>query len=191
MIHMTLSSHSRMDAICLISICMLAILATAGCERSNTTTQAGIEARQTNDTTVVVSQPAKAATETLLLLDDAEESASARGPAADNSRCFVCHINYEAEKLAASHARQSVGCANCHGPSDAHIADESWGSGGNGTAPDIMYPRDKINPGCMTCHPRDKLSAPQHELAFAKSDPKVCTDCHGDHRLSLRRCKWR
>ena len=44
----------------------------------------------------------------------------------------------------------------CHGVSDAHIADESWASGGNGTAPDIMYPRDKINPSCLPVTPRTR-----------------------------------
>ena len=39
-------------------------------------------------------------------------------------------------------------------PSDAHIADESWASGGNGTAPDIMYTRDKINPPAWPATPR-------------------------------------
>jgi hypothetical protein len=175
-----------------ILLCGLAILMTAGCERTDTTAHSGIKTGQTNDAVTVVSQPARAVPEApLLLLDDTEEDETESGPMADNSRCFVCHINYMQEQIAVNHARQNIGCAHCHGPSDAHIADESWGSGGNGTAPDIMYPRDKINPACMTCHPKEKLDAPQHELVFAKTDPKVCTDCHGDHRLPQRRCQWR
>lgn len=189
---MTLAVHSRVTTTQAIVICMLAILMTAGCERSDTTAQSAIETGRANDVTMAVSQPAKVVAETpLLLLDDAQEDEATDGPRADNSRCFVCHINYAQEQIAVNHARQNIGCAHCHGPSDAHIADESWGSGGNGTAPDIMYPRDKINPACLSCHPRDKIDAPQHELVFARSDPKLCTDCHGDHRLPKRRCTWR
>ncbi len=143
--------------------------------------------------------PAVAANETLtpptqtpLLLEDEPAGAASSEPAADNSRCFVCHANYLQEKIAVTHAQASIGCAHCHGASDAHIADESWASGGNGTAPDRMYPRDKINPSCMTCHPRDKIDTPQHLAVLADTEGKqVCTDCHGSHRLPQRRCKWK
>jgi hypothetical protein len=125
----------------------------------------------------------------LLLLDDEPETKPAEG--ADNSRCHVCHINFSAEKLAATHAKAGVGCAKCHGPSDAHIDDESWASGGKGTPPDIMYPAAKINRFCITCHelnPRD----PDRKCTFpGPSGKKVCTDCHGQHRLKTRKCKWK
>jgi hypothetical protein len=129
--------------------------------------------------------------EPLLLDDDTVESPG--GPMADNSRCHVCHMNYIDEDVAVVHARVNIGCADCHGPSDAHIADESWASGGNGTAPDIMYLPEAINPFCMGCHPGDKLNAIPHEdvLAGKLADTKYCTDCHGNHRLVRRRCKWK
>ena len=95
-----------------------------------------------------------------------------QGPVADNSRCFVCHVNYMQEKLAVTHAKANIGCAHCHGASDAHIADESWASGGNGTAPDIMYPRDKINSSCMHCHPKDRIDTPQHQAVLADTGGK-------------------
>lgn len=130
--------------------------------------------------------------EPLLLLDDEPSTSSSAKPAADNSRCFVCHANYLDEKIAVTHANAGIGCAKCHGPSDAHIADESWASGGNGTAPDIMYPRDRINPSCMACHPRETIDTVPHQPLFAEdAEPKVCTDCHGDHRLPVRRSKWK
>jgi len=130
--------------------------------------------------------------EPLLLLDDAPQGKQPEGPMADNSRCFVCHINYMQEDIAVIHARQDMGCAHCHGESDEHIADESWASGGNGTPPDIMYPLPKINPFCMGCHPADKLRLEQHKPLFADSaKKKYCTDCHGDHRLVNRKCKWK
>ena len=33
------------------------------------------------------------------------------------------------EELAVTHAREEIGCAQCHGDSDAHIADESCATG--------------------------------------------------------------
>jgi len=129
--------------------------------------------------------------EPLLLADD-PASKEHDGKGADNSRCYVCHINYVREDLAARHARANVGCARCHGQSDAHIADESWASGGKGTPPEIMYPRAKINALCLGCHPSDKIDAKQHkEVLAGAGTKKYCTDCHGKHRLPERRCKWR
>jgi hypothetical protein len=138
--------------------------------------------------------PGKSATaksgKPLLLLDD-EEAKPAAGPVADNSRCLVCHLNYEKEDMAVSHARADIGCARCHGASDAHIADESWASGGNGTAPDIMYPPAKVNPSCMTCHELRK-SDPDCKCTFPRlSEKQSCTACHGQHRLKNRKCKWK
>ena len=118
--------------------------------------------------------------EPLLLLDDGPDEDSSTESMADNSRCFVCHINYMEEDIAVTHARANIGCADCHGNCDEHIADESWASGGNGTAPDIMYPREKINPFCTGCHTGEKIDK-----------EKYCTDCHGDHRLTNRKCKWK
>ena len=97
------------------------------------------------------------------------------GSLADNSRCHVCHINYEDEELAVTHARAGVGCERCHGASDAHCSDED-----NITPPDIMYPLDKVNSFCKSCHPEGKLGGGK----------KYCTDCHGEHRLSYRTRKW-
>ena len=128
--------------------------------------------------------------EPLLLLDDGTEDAA--GLMTDNSRCHVCHVNYMQEEIAVVHARADIGCADCHGDCDAHIADESWASGGNGTPPGIMYPREKINPFCMGCHTKDKIDGPQHKALFAgTSEKKYCTDCHGKHRLTRRKCTWK
>jgi hypothetical protein len=89
-------------------------------------------------------------------------------------------LNYAQEKLAVTHAQANIGCADCHGDCDAHIADESWASGGNGTPPGTMYPPDKVNPFCLGCHPKASLG-----------NKKYCTDCHGTHRLTNRKCKWK
>lgn len=165
----------------------VAIVVGTGCKQ--------MEAKQKPDTNAesTISHEPITDDEPLLLLDDSEEEyVPPTGFVADNSRCFVCHMNYMQEDIAVIHARANIGCANCHGESDAHIADESWASGGNGTAPDIMYPRPKINPFCMGCHPKNKIDIEQHKPLFADTaEKKVCTDCHGKHRLENRRCKWK
>ena len=130
--------------------------------------------------------------EPLLLLDDEAGEDLSSESMADNSRCLVCHVNYMQEDIAVTHARAGMGCTNCHGESDEHIADESWASGGNGTAPDVMFPLEKIKPFCMGCHTKDKIDTEQHKPVFAEgSDERYCTDCHGDHRLIERKCKWK
>ena len=129
--------------------------------------------------------------EPLLLLDDDEGAEEPEGPQADNSRCFVCHVNYMEEDIAVTHANANIGCKDCHGESDEHIADESWASGGNGTAPDKMFPKPEIVPFCMGCHPKDKIDTVQHKPLFANMETMVCTDCHGQHRLHERKCKWK
>jgi len=123
-----------------------------------------------------------------LLLEDEEPSKKlppAKGPVADNSRCHVCHINYEDEKLAVIHARANVGCEKCHGASDAHCSDED-----NITPPEIMVPRAKIIPSCMTCHPKTKIDIKSHKELLAGGSKKVCTDCHGKHRMGHRTRRW-
>ena len=129
----------------------------------------------------------EAVEEPLLLLDDdpAESLPLPKGPVADNSRCHVCHINYQSERLAVRHARANVGCEKCHGRSDKHCGDED-----NITPPEIMYPRARIKPACMACHPRKKIDIPKHKPLFAAGSRKCCTDCHGSHRLSHRTRRW-
>jgi hypothetical protein len=125
-----------------------------------------------------------------LLLDDGPQRPGQE--MADNSRCHHCHLNYVQEQLAVVHARANMGCAHCHGASDEHIADESWASGGNGTAPDTMYRREQVNPFCLSCHAKDTLPEPEHGAFLAgAADKRHCTDCHGEHRLAVRRCKWK
>jgi len=191
---------SHLECCLCLFLMAVALMATSGCEQNGEPSESEIAIHKDNSQGPVTEPPSKPEEEPLLLLEDEplllleddSPAASSNGPAADNTRCFVCHANYLDEKIAVTHARVNIGCARCHGESDAHIADESWGSGGNGTAPDIMYPKEKINPSCMHCHTKDKIDTPQHEPVFAAStDKKVCTDCHGNHRLTVRRCTWK
>ena len=108
---------------------------------------------------------------------------------ADNSYCYVCHINYKSEDIAIAHENKGIGCETCHGMSDDHSSDE------NGLcAPGRMFARDKITAYCTTCHSQDDLRKVEKHLRFVFTDNsekrKVCTDCHGKHRLENRTRKW-
>ncbi len=133
--------------------------------------------------------------EPLLLLEEPkeEEQSAVEIKALTESRaCFVCHVNYRTEALAAGHAKMGFSCVACHGNSFAHRNDEN-----NTTPPDTMYPADHIAKKCMTCHkthdaPAIKVIARWQTRCPDKADPKtiVCTDCHGQHRLKVRTVKW-
>lgn len=171
----------------LVAICIVGI----GCEQAESVQNPQAGGKPAVKPAEEIEAPLLLDDEPLLLLDDESQADQSDGSEADNSRCFVCHINYMQEDIAVIHARADIGCAGCHGESDEHIADESWASGGNGTAPEIMYPRPKINPFCMGCHNKDEIDTEQHKPLFANLEKMVCTDCHGNHRLEIRKCKWK
>jgi hypothetical protein len=132
----------------------------------------------------VVACKEQLAQEPPLLLENGQTKT---GPVADNSRCHVCHINYDDEVLAVTHAGANVSCEQCHGPSDAHCSDED-----NITPPDIMYPVAMIRPFCMGCHQKEKIDIAVHKsvLSDTTANEGNCTNCHGEHRLSYRTRKW-
>ena len=105
---------------------VLAAVAVAGmgCERIKTK-----QKLQTNTKSKTSQEPITDDEPLLLLDDDEEEFSPPAGAGADNSRCFVCHVNYMQEDIAVIHARVNISCADCHGDCDAHIADESWAWG--------------------------------------------------------------
>jgi len=114
-----------------------------------------------------------------------------------NAFCSACHYGFDEEELAANHRKAGIGCERCHGESERHRSDEN-----NITPPEIMYPRDKINPTCMMCHPRHEIQhVKSHELFLAgaetifDTDPDTaklyCTTCHAkEHRISVRTVRW-
>jgi len=108
---------------------------------------------------------------------------------ADNSFCYVCHLNYDGEQLTADHEWAGIGCEECHGRSYDHCNDEN-----NITPPEIMYPAAKINPFCMSCHPETELKqqdAHQPILSDLAKQQTYCTVCHGaEHRMSVRNVRW-
>ena len=132
----------------------------------------GCKERTSQEPPLLLEQQAEK--EPLLLLEGGNGNENP-GPLADNSRCYVCHVNYQDEKLTSMHAKADIGCDRCHGASNAHCSDKD-----NNTPPDIMYPAEKINSSCKSCHPDGKLGGGK----------KYCTDCHGEHRLSRRTKKW-
>ncbi len=117
-----------------------------------------------------------------------------------NPFCKACHLDFDDEKLAKTHAQAGIGCERCHGESLRHRSDEA-----NVTPPELMYPKARINPTCMMCHPRHTIQqVKQHrpilaaglsifeEAAPAGADAKkYCTDCHGaHHRMQVRNVQW-
>ncbi len=126
-----------------------------------------------------------------------------RKPAASfvaNPFCKACHLDFDEEELALNHEIWGIGCERCHGESFRHRSDEA-----NITPPEIMYPKERINPSCMSCHPRyDIRDRKDHQpileaglSTFEEATPvgenakKYCTDCHGSkHRMKVRTIRW-
>jgi len=115
-----------------------------------------------------------------------------------NPFCYACHADFEGETLVARHRKAGIGCERCHGESERHRSDEA-----NITPPELMYPRTRIIPTCMICHPRDTIKHVQaHKpildgaaTVFDEDEPKgpakVCTDCHAkNHKMSVRTVRW-
>jgi len=114
---------------------------------------------------------------------------------------MACHLDFDEEELALSHEIFGIGCERCHGESLRHRSDEA-----NLTPPELMYPKERINPMCMMCHPRHNIrDTKDHEpilaaglSVFEEMTPtgpdaqKYCTDCHGaKHRIQKERTiRW-
>jgi hypothetical protein len=131
-------------------------------------------------------------------------SASAKKAASTfvaNPFCKACHLDFDEEELALNHEIFGIGCERCHGESFRHRSDEA-----NTTPPEIMYPKERINPSCMSCHPRQDiqdtkdhqpileagLSTFEEATPVGKDAKKYCTDCHGSkHRvMRVRATHW-
>ena len=112
-----------------------------------------------------------------------------------NPFCSACHYAFGDEELARTHEQAGIGCERCHGESERHRSDED-----NITPPEIMYPKERINPTCMMCHPRNEIKHVSHhqpllagaETIFDKpTNQKNCTDCHAkEHRINVRTIHW-
>jgi len=132
-----------------------------------------------------------------LLLNEPPDAENVSAPAptpaaAENAACFVCHANYAEEPVVRSHAAANVACTHCHGKSYPHCNDEN-----HRTPPDKMFPPDEIRAFCGKCHPTHDVPAErlrerriQRSLNVNNDQALVCTDCHGDHRLTRRSVRW-
>ena len=130
--------------------------------------------------------------------NDSEYKRTEKGFVA-NVFCSACHYGFSDEELARTHEKAGVGCERCHGESERHRSDEN-----NITPPEIMYPKAKINPTCMMCHPRHEIRHVEHHKALLAGAKTVfdsadeggkqiyCTDCHAkDHRINVRTIRWK
>jgi Zn finger protein HypA/HybF involved in hydrogenase expression len=122
-------------------------------------------------------------------------------PFVANPFCLACHLDFDEEELALQHEIFGIGCERCHGESFRHRSDEA-----NVTPPEIMYPKERINPSCMSCHPRQDirdtkdhqpileagLSSFEEATPVGENAKKYCTDCHGSkHRvMRVRAVYW-
>jgi hypothetical protein len=117
-----------------------------------------------------------------------------------DSACFVCHANFEGEKLAKKHADskadklareedeehlrpakdrpKKAGCAGCHGTCFDHRSDED-----NVTAPDVMYTRGEVKAACLQCHVTHKTERKRKDGEGPPPPNATCTDCHGHHKV--------
>jgi len=120
---------------------------------------------------------------------DEQPAETVRAPAKSSSRpsneaCYVCHLDFEGEKIVETHLAEGITCADCHGASEKHIADEA-----HQTPPEVVFKRSAINDFCEECHSERencpfKDTAPKRSKAFGIRRRKVCTDCHGNHKIT-------
>ena len=119
-----------------------------------------------------------------------------------NPFCKACHVDFDEEQMVLQHKAAGIGCERCHGESLRHRSDEA-----NLTPPELMYPKERINPTCMMCHPRHKIRhvdnhrpileaglsvfETQTPSAEGGHQAKYCTDCHGPHhQMNSRTIRW-
>ena len=90
--------------------------------------------------------------------------------------CRMCHVDVEDEFVGSAHFDGNVGCTNCHGSSEGHLADEN-----NEVKPDELFAREDVDRLCGACH----ACARRSEAGARPTLPPVCIDCHGPHSLAL------
>jgi hypothetical protein len=93
--------------------------------------------------------------------------------------CSLCHVDVEDEFVRTRHFKEQIGCKTCHGPSEAHLADEN-----NEIKPDELFARKDIDELCQRCHECGRSNAAETPTNKDKQ-PLVCIDCHGHHTLVL------
>jgi len=179
-------THARIVTLTTLIVSGLLLVLAASCSFFEPSGEAAVKQQRKE---VAVEQPAK---------QEPAETEINPPPFVANPFCHACHADFEEEELVVTHLTAGVGCERCHGESERHRSDEA-----NITPPEIMYPRTKIIPMCMMCHPREGIERVQEHKTFLagaetifdeeqpKGPAKVCTDCHAQkHRMNVRIVRW-
>lgn len=110
----------------------------------------------------------------------AEAEAAAEGEELAGA-CITCHVDQVDEYIGSLHQTEKVTCADCHGSSEPHVEDEN-----NDVKPDTVFIRENTDRRCGECHEDDCTRPPEYKPPFVmKSQPTICTDCHGRHDVKL------
>ncbi len=110
----------------------------------------------------------------------AEAEAAAEGEEMAGA-CITCHVDQVDEYVGSLHQTEKVTCADCHGSSEPHIEDEN-----NDVKPDVLFFRANTDRRCGECHEDDCTRPPEYKPPIVmKSQPTICTDCHGRHDVKL------
>ena len=110
---------------------------------------------------------------------------------ADNTLCYVCHLDLKTEEITTSHLAEDVGCTKCHGKSAEHMHDEMLM-----TKPDQLFGRLEVEGMCGKCHEDPHEDKAAEVEAFLHqwrgrerpngrmiNEVSICTDCHGTHNI--------
>ena len=84
--------------------------------------------------------------------------------------CSRCHVVSVLEWQISAHVAAGAACVNCHGPSEAHVANER-----NEVSPDRIPRGPAAAPLCKTCHSSGCPST---------SKTEDCVSCHSPHSLT-------
>ncbi len=152
-----------------------AIVCTFGCRQEGTPAVAGGE----EDLRIVKTEPGTdpaPVEEDSVEKDPVEEDLAEESPTEKNplAGCQQCHVDIEDEYAVGLHFKEKVSCKDCHGPSNAHLADEN-----NEVLPDEVFARKDVDRLCEKCHDCTRPTAAESPADRSK----VCTDCHGPHDL--------
>ena len=83
--------------------------------------------------------------------------------------CARCHVISVLEWGVSEHMNRRTNCQKCHGPSEAHVANER-----NEVSPDYLPRGEEIAELCLDCH---------DEGCPETLDVKSCQNCHHPHAL--------
>ena len=167
--------HKILFTVIMLVICVISL---HGCGHS----EEAVQESSSELPPLVVDKDAPLLLDEPVLLDEPTEVGNPVTEAeAKNATCYVCHANYAEEELAQWHAKQNIGCTDCHGESIGHKNDEN-----HLTPPDRMYPSSEIDEACGKCHTGHDVPAIEivRRWKERRGDTKtdvLCKECHEKH----------